>query len=486
MAFRNQAHPNIPVHGDTEAISRRLTFTLAQSEDKISTRSGDGGRFAKALCQGEFALPRAIFHTITIERVASSTMSKYMVLAPLPDRIESDWIVRSCQVRRRTGPRAESQQTLWYKFRAANGAPNASDCDAYLRALVLDAMREQRTLVIEGSVSRKLLANLTEFQSAWNKWLPDTYHLVPMEPHEARPTVKCDSLGNAICAFSGGVDATFSVWMHSQKRNGWRTRDISLCALVHGFDIPLNNQAMFDHVLLRSSQTLQELNIPITPVVTNYREITTTKWEHAFSAALVAALDTFKANGTACLIGSGQPYNSVVVPWGSSPLTDHLLSSGDFDVILDGASHNRSEKIREIGDWAQGMRNLRVCWQGEQKDANCGKCEKCLRTMANFLACGKPIPPCFPEQATLTQNLKSITLRTDVLRSEWRGIVNAASAHGVSGAWIHSVRQMLKRRRASEYVFPVGSRGRTLGNRMAIRLKALGKTNWFRVSKRAG
>ncbi len=59
------------------------------------------------------------------------------------------------------------------EFDSSIEPPSADDCDSYLLAVIMDAMKENRNIIVKGTVSAQLLSNLVEYQTAWNKWLPD-------------------------------------------------------------------------------------------------------------------------------------------------------------------------------------------------------------------------------------------------------------------------------------------------------------------------
>ncbi len=142
--------------------------------------------------------------------------------------------------------------------------PDDNDCDSYLLDTIMDAMSEGRDVVVRGSVSLGLLSNLIEYQSAWNKWLPETYSNIDIKVDSIRKE-KLPASG-AICAFSGGVDATFSVWRHSQRKCHYRSQKIKLCSIVHGFDIPLANETAFENACTRVKKTLDDIHIDIVPI----------------------------------------------------------------------------------------------------------------------------------------------------------------------------------------------------------------------------
>jgi len=377
-----------------------------------------------------------------------------ITIEPLGHTTRNDDSERRCFVLEDDGDVGENRAELWFRFNKEIALPDDNDCDAYLLAVIMDAMRRKQNVHVKGSVSGYLLSNLVEYQSAWAKWLPDIYSQVDVVCDRVRETE--GKVPGAVCAFSGGVDASFSVWRHSQSKWSHRSKDVKLCAIVHGFDIPLPDELAFAGAAARAEETLHDLGIPLLQVKTNYRSLSKLSWEHSFSCALVAVLNNLKGHVGTCLIGSSEPYDSLVIPWGSSPITDHLLSSGDFEVIHDGASHSRTEKIRELMEWNAGVENLRVCWEGELKDRNCGRCEKCVRTKLNFLAAGHEIPSCFPTSDIL-EDLRHIRLQNETVRAEWLQIYEYAKANNISSPWVRQVRSVVNKRPLADRRLPRGS-----------------------------
>ncbi|MGS0695186.1 hypothetical protein [Shewanella sp. 0m-4] len=366
-----------------------------------------------------------------------------LILVPLAHEIVDEYCERRCKIIRTEQDGSTNETLLWFQFDKNITPPHDEDCNSYLLATIMDAMKERRSIEVRGSVSKELLSNLVEYQAAWSKWLPETYQSINITCQQVREQqAKVDG---AICAFSGGVDATFSVWMHSQKRNSYRSQDIKLCSLVHGFDIPIEDETAFSNARNTIHETLSNIDLTLFPIKTNFRKISRVNWEHSHACALISALGNFKNSAGTCIIGSSEPYSSLVIPWGSSPITDHLLSSDDFSVIHDGASHSRTEKVKDISDWQTGLKNLRVCWQGDLKDRNCGKCEKCVRTKLNFLATNTPIPSCFPK-SDIVKDLQKIKLKNMLALSEWQGILTYAKNHDIQEHWVNQVANIINKK----------------------------------------
>ena len=354
-----------------------------------------------------------------------------IVINPQPDKKVADKHIRSCEVVRIHNDEITDSRILWFELCDSVTPPDNLDCDAYLLSIIMDAMKERRDLHINGDVSQELLSNLVEYQTAWNKWLPNKYSIINITTNEIR---KRTASPKAICAFSGGVDATFSVWRHSQEKYSYRSQEISFCALVHGFDIPLENEESFYKATKRAKTTLTSINLNLAPIKTNFRKVISSTWEDCFSCAVVSALSNFKKEAGVCIIGSSEPYDSLVIPWGSNPITDHLLSSDDFKVIHDGASHSRTEKAYEIAEWDSGIHNLRVCWEGDEKDKNCGTCEKCVRTRLNFLLSRNEIPPCFPN-TDIIKDIKKIEIKNQAIKDEWRQMYIYGKKKNINSPW---------------------------------------------------
>lgn len=153
----------------------------------------------------------------------SRSAEKLIILHPQNSRTENGWIHRGCRITRNDGNQHVAEDMLWYEFMSGTSVPGVeivppddADSDSYLLAILFDAMREGRRIFVRGNVCKTLLSNLVEFQAAWHKWVPG-YRVQPIEVEGARclpstsGAVDAGRDGKAICAFSGGVDATFSV-----------------------------------------------------------------------------------------------------------------------------------------------------------------------------------------------------------------------------------------------------------------------------------
>lgn len=365
-----------------------------------------------------------------------------IILTPKENLITPESITRRCTVTRLKDNQVTEESELWFELPNSITPSESLDCDSYVCAMLMDAMAESASLTIKGSVSRSLLSNLCEYQGAWNKWLPDIFSLIEIKAEQIRDDSNTKVEG-AVCAFSGGVDACFTVWRHYFKKCSHQAKEIQFCILIHGYDIPLSNQEAFDESYRTAKQTLDSLNLDLKIIKSNFREISKAKWKYTHAAAFIAAFSQAKEMTNECLFASSEPYDALIYPWGTNPITDHLLGSNNFKVFHDGAAFSRSEKVACLPKWPEALKNLRVCWESTDAVLNCGKCEKCLRTMINFLANGLPVPDSMSNSSELIKNMQKIRLKSRPAINEWQTCLAHAQKNNIKGKWLKTVKNLI-------------------------------------------
>jgi hypothetical protein len=126
----------------------------------------------------------------------------------------------------------------------------------------------------------------------------------------------------------------------------------------------------------------RQLGKELVDVATNLRE---TRWRKAdwvqlaHGAALASVGLALEGRYRNILVGSSSPYDDLH-PSGSHLLTDLMFCTTHTSFIHDGAAFDRVEKTERVVKSDLALGALRVCWKSKGHQ-NCGKCEKCLRTM---------------------------------------------------------------------------------------------------------
>ncbi|AFZ55623.1 hypothetical protein H6G54_22570 [Anabaena cylindrica FACHB-243] len=338
----------------------------------------------------------------------------------------------------------KTRTRLWYRLPYECRELVTNSCDPFVVATILMAMNQSTDLIVHGEVSPSLLQNLTEFQAAWNSWLPNNYSLINIIADVEKEQINNQSSDQVIAAFSGGVDSCFTMFRHRTGSCGRWQRNLTAGLMVHGFDIPLSQKEIFDSTAQRSKIMLSSLGVELIPLATNFRQVIKVKWTDTFATALGSCVRLLQRGFQASLIPSSFPYNALSFPYGSNPVTDNLLSSNTFKIIHDGAAFSRLDKIREIVNWPEALEHIRVCWQGSQKDRNCCCCEKCVRTILNFRILGIDLPPCFEQDVTDNQILR-LQVEAGGQLDALERTLKAAKKAGISKSWVNATEICIKR-----------------------------------------
>lgn len=345
------------------------------------------------------------------------------------------------------GSTLQPRTRLWYRLPAEYADRISDRADPFVVAILLIAMQQSTDLVVHGEVSPSLLQNLAEFQAAWACWRPQTYRQIEITADIERESPTIASQETAIAAFSGGVDSCLTAFRHKTGRCGRLARKLQTGLMVHGFDIPLNQSLVFERAVEKSKTILASLGLDLIPMTTNYRELQPKlNWLDLYGPAVASCLMLFQKGYTTGLIGSAFSYHNLLLPRGSNPVTDHLLSSQSFQIIHDGAGLTRLGKIQEIANWPEAIQNLRVCWEGVQLDRNCGRCEKCIRTILGFRVLGLGLPGCFDQDITDEQIL-GIKGLNHIQLYELDLILEEAKTAGLSESWVTALEKCISRNR---------------------------------------
>src|SRR5207237_184203 len=179
---------------------------------------------------------------------------------------------------------------------------------------------------------------------------------------------------------SGGLDSFYTLLKHREE--------ITHLILVHGFDMELRAVRRREQVANVLKRAAADLGKPLIEVETNLRAFADryVGWsEHYFGSALASvALLLSGVLGKVYVGASFTEEVSVPMPWGSHPHLDPLWSTEATKIVFDGMECGRPAKAARIADSEVALHSLRVCWESPDGTYNCGRCEKCLRTMVNL------------------------------------------------------------------------------------------------------
>jgi hypothetical protein len=169
---------------------------------------------------------------------------------------------------------------------------------------------------------------------------------------------------------------------------------------VRGFDIGLSDDSLWKLTVQHLGTAADDLGIPLVTVETNARMFLDRAGPWGLvshGAGLAGVGHLFGEQIHQVLIPSSHNLNDLY-PWGSHPLLDPLWSSDSVRFVHDGAHLTRVEKTALLAESSVALRHLRVCTRNPGGEYNCGRCEKCVRTMIGLeLAGALKLCKTFPE-----------------------------------------------------------------------------------------
>lgn len=184
--------------------------------------------------------------------------------------------------------------------------------------------------------------------------------------------------GRALC-FTGGVDSFFSLLAGDHRPTH--------LLFVHGYDLALEDTERREAASRSIRSVAEARGLVAIEVETNLRHhhcFTPASWEHTHGAALVTIALLLSAEIGRLVIPPSYA-TSRLIPWGSHPELDERWSvPGRLAVEHGDAGPFRRERLRAVADDPLVHHHLRVCWAHLQPGINCGRCEKCVRTMVDL------------------------------------------------------------------------------------------------------
>jgi Polysaccharide pyruvyl transferase len=268
--------------------------------------------------------------------------------------------------------------------------PVVPGADVAVALAFVKAMMEPGPLRLDAAVDETLIRRLPEIQALLRAFriggdwpeLDVLEHPVEVLCPFTAPPPRPQDRGTA-AFFSGGVDSFSTLLRHP---------DITHLVYVAGMDVPVG-EAYDDHHAAMceiAAGVAQRLGKRLITAETNVRELyEPTLVSQASGATRLAAVARFVAADIARVYVATDNSYEWMADNRLGPIVDHLWGTGGLEIVADGAELRRTKKVEQIADHAVVRDSLRVCWAQAGAGRNCGRCEKCLRTMVALEALGK-------------------------------------------------------------------------------------------------
>ena len=268
------------------------------------------------------------------------------------------------------------------------------DLDALLAFTLPICMVEKADWTPEGPINRVIYQHLPQIMDFFQAWKPHLYrpNLPNVTPVE-RPVNPQTGSG---LFFTGGIDSFFTLYEYFDQ--------ITHLVYIHGLEMSLDNLPLRSQISQMLRKVGQELGKNVIEIETNIRKFSSNyagrRISHGFELTGIAFL--LQNHFSRVWISNGVTYDQII-PQSMHPEITCLMESQVMGISFVGNDLTRLEKTAVLSrrtDYLSEMPNnpiqvtpeqsklaldtLRVCNENRKGAYNCGKCEKCLRTMIDL------------------------------------------------------------------------------------------------------
>jgi hypothetical protein len=289
---------------------------------------------------------------------------------------------------------AEPEREIFIETEADFADAIAPLPDAFLIGTLIPALHfGEHRITVEGEICPRLNEGLRTVMSLMHLWTEGRMNPLQLEVQTLAAPRYGRHPRRAGLFLSGGVDSLAALRLNRRHYGPEHPGAVQDCLLVHGFDIGgVMARGMKYHVFERAKAHMapvaRDAGVTLIPVHTNIRHLCDNRdlWLNRFFGAVLGAIgQAFAPRLDRVDIAASYDLPNLV-PCGSHPLLDPEYSSFDVQVRHRDVEYSRIEKLRLIADWDAALQNLRVCLANVPDRLNCGRCEKCVRTMTGLLA----------------------------------------------------------------------------------------------------
>jgi len=224
-------------------------------------------------------------------------------------------------------------------------------------------------------------------------------------------------------------------------------RSVKDGVLIYGQNIESDTRPeTFQQAVKALSEVARDASITLVPVYTNIRHLHggSSFFREKFHGAILGAVaHAFSRRLTVVSIASTYDIPNLG-PWGSHPFLDTNYSSSDLRILHTDIRLSRLDKVRLIADWPVALQNIKVCgpnWPG----VNCGRCEKCVRTMLELLIAGVlEKTKAFPNVVSKELILSAVEITNPFKESCYRDLIAPLTEKGHHDL-VHAIERQLSR-----------------------------------------
>jgi hypothetical protein len=308
------------------------------------------------------------------------------VIVHIPDiSIDGGEVCVSARVEMRQ-PRPGLPERIWFRFPEFYRDVLSDRGEGLAASLLLVAMFFGEPLEVRPAVSPRFAYGLREYALLMAAGFPRLFQPVDIRYDQVAPLRKARPGKGVGSPFSGGVDSFYTLWAHLPQNQPLPDARITHGLFMHGFNTSLQDHALFQQLAGSFGRMFDGLGLELVAGRSNARLFSQFRfsWLIGHAGALYGAALLLEPLFQRFYIPSTYDHLYVRAE-GTSPLVDPLLSTEQMEFIPHGTSQLRIDKIGVIAGWPVTYDHLYVCARPQHGDYhNCGRCKKCIRTMATL------------------------------------------------------------------------------------------------------
>lgn len=351
-----------------------------------------------------------------------------------------------------------SNERIEVFFEAPDGSPLATTVEPVVRAAAVAAHAlGEAQLTVEEPVDPRLVANVSGALDVLRIW--ERSEQPPLR-WQYSPRVPTPSAPKTAFCMTGGIDSSALLVANHDRYTDDHPLRISAGIVVYGLDRSTAGDPLAPDPFLQDIAASR--SVELRAVRTNVRDLlsSTAAWHYQIQAAvLVGAAHAVGPDCTDLLIAPSGDRS--LAPYGSHPALDHRFGSTELRVHHEHVGETRYGRITLVSEDPVLRDCVQVCdrprseW-GEQT-LNCGRCEKCIRTMVGFRAAGVANVPSFAGDGVDAAVLDALPAPRGLEPADWAGLIGPLRARGedelaaaagrfVRKLWIRQARSAVARR----------------------------------------
>ena len=307
--------------------------------------------------------------------------------------------------------------TVYYSVEnAAQSADVYNDASPFATSLLLPSMKQGEDLIIRGSISQQLYKGMHAVMQEVLDW---NLGFKPIEIKVDEVAADTNTPHRTAVFFSGGVDSFYTYLKH--KNDPVEADRVDTFILVNGFDIDRRNRQLWNRTLRNITAIAAAEKVDLVVAKSNIYGLVEpiVEWDYSHGGCLAAVglflRGAFRQVYIASTLSAEE--QSEQIPLGTSLALDGHWSAESISFVHDGTEATRLNKVLwQIAQSPIALEHLRVCYKNEDGAYNCGKCDKCLRTMTSLYIAGVlEKSETFPHHIdpALVAAIPTITLRGD-------------------------------------------------------------------------